>query len=162
MLRGVKALIRKGYDIRCILTCSRDRMTKSFNPLVGRIIQGLGLENYVSAFPATSDDVLKGLYNACDIYVHPANNEHLGMAIMEAMATGKPVVAQNNGGVPEIVENGTEGFLFKTDSNNNMTKCIEDLINDRSLRETMGKKALNRSISFDWLQVARKFLQVVS
>ena len=162
LLRGIRALVKKGYDVKCILTCSRDRMTQSFNPLVGRIIHGLNIDEYVLAFPATSNDVLKGLYNACDIYVHPANNEHLGMAIMEAMATGKPVVAQNNGGVPEIIENGVEGFLFKTDSINHMTECIEALITDRSLMEAMGKKALERSMSFDWLQVARKFLQVTS
>lgn len=162
LLRGLRALIKEGHDVKCVLTCSKDRRTQSFHPLVGRIIERLGLEKHIFAFPATSDEVLHGLYNACDIYVHPANNEHLGMAIMEAMATGKPVVAQGNGGVPEIVDDGIEGFLFKTDSVDHMVRCIERLITNRDLREVMGKKALERSKSFDWLEVAKKFLQVTS
>jgi glycosyltransferase involved in cell wall biosynthesis len=162
LLRGVSILVRKGYRVKCVLTCSKDRLTHSFHPLVGRIIEELGLEEHVFAFPATSDEVVRGLYNACDIYVHPANNEHLGMAIMEAMATGKPVVAQGNGGVPEIVEDGVEGFLFKTDTIDHMVGCIERLITDKDLRETMGKKALEKSIGFNWLDVAKRFLQVTS
>ena len=161
LLRGMKMLVDKGYNVKCVLTCSKDRMTQSFHPLVGRIIEELSLKEHILAFPATTEEILHGLYNACDIYVHPSNNEHLGMAIMEAMATRKPVIAQNNGGVPEIVENDVEGFLFKTDSIENMVKCIEILIKDKSLRETMGKNALKRSMNFDWLDVARKFLQVV-
>jgi len=162
LLRGVSTLVKKGHRVKCVLTCSKDRRTQSLHPLVGRIIEELGIKEHVLAFPATSDEVLLGLYNACDIYVHPANNEHLGMAIMEAMATGKPVVAQNNGGVPEIAKDGVEGFLFKTDSIDHMVRCLERLIIDGSLREAMGKKALERSMNFNWLDVAKRFLQVTS
>ena len=162
LLRCLRTLIRRGHRVKCVLTCSRDRRSKSFHPLVGRIIEKLGLDEYVIAFPATSSEVLLGLYNACDIYVHPANYEHLGMAIMEAMAVGKPVVAQANGGVPEIVEDGVEGLLFRTDSIGHMVECIERLIVDEDLREITGRKALDRAKGFDWMEVARKFLQVTS
>jgi len=162
LLRGMRELIKRGYRVKCILTCSEDRRTRSFHPLVARIVENLHLEKHVLAFPATSEEALLGLYNACDIYVHPANNEHLGMAIMEAMAVGKPVAAQRNGGVPEIVEDGVEGLLFKTDSVDQMVEGIEKLIVDENLRETMGRQALERSKGFDWLEVARKFLQVTS
>ncbi|MFH0748819.1 MAG: glycosyltransferase family 4 protein [Candidatus Bathyarchaeota archaeon] len=162
LLRGMQTLIRKGHKVKCVLTCSKDRLSHEFHPLVGRIVEELGLTEHVFAFPATSDESLHGFYNACDIYVHPADNEHLGMAIMEAMATGKPIIAQNNGGVPEIVEDGVEGFLFKTNSVNHMVKCVEKLIADKKLRETMGKKAFEHSLGFSWADVAREFLEVVS
>jgi len=162
LLRGLKELTRRKYRVKCILTCSKDRSTENFHPLVGRIIRKLGLEKDVFAFPATSDEEILGLYNASDIYVHPANNEHLGMSIMEAMATGKPVVAQANGGVPEIVKDGVEGLLFKTDSVEHMVKCLERLIIDEELRENMGRQAMTRAEGFSWLEVAKKFLQTVS
>ena len=162
LLRGMRTLIKNGHKVKCILTCSKDRRTRNFHPLVARIVENLGLEEHILAFPATSEEALLGLYNACDIYVHPANNEHLGMAIMEAMAVGKPVVAQRNGGVPEIVEDGVEGLLFKTDGIDHMVECIEELIVDGELRETVGRKALERSKGFDWMEVARKFLEVTS
>jgi len=78
------------------------------------------------------------------------------------MAVGKPVVAQANGGVPEIVEDSVEGLLFKTDSVDHMVECIERLIVDEGLSETMGRKALKRAESFDWMEVARRFLQATS
>ena len=84
------------------------------------------------------------------------------MSILEAMAVGKPVVAQANGGVPELVDDGVEGFLFKTDSFSHMVDCIERLIYDNDLRTTIGGKALKRTECFNWLDVARKFLQVAS
>jgi glycosyltransferase involved in cell wall biosynthesis len=81
---------------------------------------------------------------------------------MEAMAVGKPVVAQANGGVPEILENDVEGFCFKTDSVDHIVKCIEKLITDKDLRERMGNKALEKSMSFSWQDVATHFLETVS
>jgi len=162
LIRGLKNLVKRGHNVKCVLTCSKDRRTRRFHPLVGRIVEELNLEDYVLAFPATSDESILGLYNACDIYVHPANNEHLGMAIMEAMAVGKPIVAQANGGVPEIVENGVEGLLFKTDSVDHMVECTERLLVNRELRESMGRKALKRAEGFDWVDVAKKFLDATS
>jgi len=162
LLRSLRILIQKGYKVKCILTCSKDRRTPSFHPLVDRIIKELGLESQVFSFPAVNDKSLVGLYNACDIYTHPANNEHLGMAILEAMASGKPVVAQRNGGVPELVDDNINGLCFKTDSVDNMAVCIERLIENPDLRAEFGKNALGKSKSFDWLQVAQKFLDVVS
>jgi glycosyltransferase involved in cell wall biosynthesis len=130
--------------------------------LVNRIIKELGLESEVFSFPAVNDESLVGLYNACDIYTHPANNEHLGMAILEAMACGKPVVAQRNGGVPELIDDNVNGLCFKTDSVDNMAFCVERLIGKSDLRAEFGKNALEKSKSFDWLQVAKKFRDVVS
>ncbi|MDQ1279828.1 MAG: D-inositol-3-phosphate glycosyltransferase [Thermoproteota archaeon] len=162
LLRGLRTLVKKDYKVKCILTCSKDRRTRNFHPLVGRIVKELKLEDHVIAFPATSEKVLLSLYNACDIYVHPANNEHLGMSIMEAMAVGKPIVAQANGGVPEIVDENVEGLLFKTDSVNRMTEYIEQLIVDEKLRLKMGENAYERARKFDWTEVAQNFIQVVS
>jgi len=162
LLRALRDLVSRGENVKCILTCSKDRLTQSFHPLVGRIIEELRLEDNVLAFPATSREVLLGLYNACDIYVHPANNEHLGMAIMEAMAVGKPVVAQRNGGVPEIVEDSVDGFLFKTESIEDLVTCLAKLMEDKDLARSMGVNALRRSWSFDWTDVAKKFLDVTS
>jgi glycosyltransferase involved in cell wall biosynthesis len=162
LLRSLRILIQKGYRVKCILTCSKDRRTPSFHPLVNRIIKELGLESEVFSFPAVNDESLVGLYNACDIYTHPANNEHLGMAILEAMACGKPVVAQRNGGVPELIDDNVNGLCFKTDSVDNMAFCVERLIGKSDLRAEFGKNALEKSKSFDWLQVAKKFRDVVS
>jgi glycosyltransferase involved in cell wall biosynthesis len=162
LLRGVRALVKRGHRVQCILTCSKDRNVRDFHPLVQRIVAGLGLAASVQAFPATSEEVLLGLYNACDIYMHPANHEHLGMAILEAMAVGKPVVAQANGGVPELVTDGVEGFLFKSDSLRQMVDGIERLIGDDALRATTGARARTRAEGFNWLDVARRFLQAFS
>ena len=162
LLRALKQLVERGLNVKCVLTCSKDRTTESFHPLVGRILQELGLQKHVLAFPAADEDDLPGLYNACDVYVHPANNEHLGMAIMEAMAVGRPVVAQRNGGVPEIVDDGVNGLLFKTDSIKEMAECVERLIRDPGLRERIGLKALERSKGFSWTDVAKRFLEVAS
>ena len=53
-----------------------------------------------------------GYYKSADIYVHPSRYETFGVAILEAMACGKPVVAYNVGGIPFVVEDERTGLLF--------------------------------------------------
>lgn len=58
------------------------------------------------------DDVtLRTLYSACDLFVSPSFIEGLGITLLEAMAAGKPVVAPNVGGIPEVVKDNLQGKL---------------------------------------------------
>jgi glycosyltransferase involved in cell wall biosynthesis len=78
--------------------------------LVRRVAE-LGLQDAVvfAGFIPPSD--MPTVYAALDVLVHPAVDEPFGLVIAEAMASGVPVVAVDNGGVPEIIRNGVDGLL---------------------------------------------------
>ena len=82
--------------------------------------------------------------NAFDLYAMPSFEEPLGMVYLEAMALGKPVVAYNNGGVPEIVTDGITGFLTKPYDIDALARSLRTLALDSGLRQKMGAAARER------------------
>lgn len=77
-------------------------------------------------------------YSAADVFVFPGIRETLGMVYLEAQSCGLPVVAFDNGGIPEVVRNGISGFLTPLYDMTAFTGAINRLLNDESLRRQMG------------------------
>ncbi len=90
---------------------------------------------------ARAADELPQVYAACDIYVWPAVNEAYGMALLEAQAAGMPVVAGNIRGVPDVVREGETGILTPAGDVPAFAAGVRRLLKDRTLRQTMGRRA---------------------
>ena len=88
------------------------------------------------------EDLIK-IYNIADVYVGPGLAELQGMAIMEAMATGLPILAANAVALPEMVENGVNGFLFKPTVEDLADKMLLMLAN-RNLWKQMGENNIKK------------------
>lgn len=73
----------------------------------------LGAQDKVIFTGYVSDEDLRDLYNLADVYVGPGSAELQGLAVMEAMAAGKPILAVNAVALPELVEEGVNGYLFE-------------------------------------------------
>jgi N-acetyl-alpha-D-glucosaminyl L-malate synthase BshA len=98
-----------------------------------------GLLNRVS-FLGKQDDVNEKLA-ICDLMLLPSELESFGLAALEAMACEVPTIATNAGGVPELIEDGKNGFLASVGDIDRMARCaIEILSDDKRLKE-MGKLA---------------------
>ena len=77
-------------------------------------------------------------YSAGDIFAFPGINESLGMVFLEAQSCGLPVVAYDNAGVPEAVQDGHTGILVPMGDVDQFARAIGALLQDRQRRETMG------------------------
>jgi glycosyltransferase involved in cell wall biosynthesis len=73
-----------------------------------------------------------------DIFVLPSLNEGMGRVLVEAMALGKPIVASNIGGIPDLVIHGKNGFLVPPKNSEELARYIRILLEDRERREKMG------------------------
>lgn len=87
---------------------------------------------------------LAELYRTGDIFVWPALREAYGMAILEALAAGLPVVACPEGGVPDLIEEGCNGLLAADCSAAALAVALERLLADPALRRAMGERARGR------------------
>jgi glycosyltransferase involved in cell wall biosynthesis len=106
------------------------------------------------------ESVLPALYNCADVFVLPSIQEGQGIALLEAQATAKPVVAFDVGGVREAVLNNETGFLMKPDSHL-LAEAVMKLLASHSLREKMGSKGREFvSSRFSWDVCAQRMLQV--
>ena len=76
--------------------------------------------------------------SAMDVVAHPAYGEPFGIAVVEAMALGKPVVASDSGGPVEIIEAGVSGVLFKTGDPSALADAVNRLFGDPEGAASMG------------------------
>ena len=79
-----------------------------------------------------------------DIFVLPSLYEGLGVAVLEAMAAGKPVVATKVGGLTELVEDQITGLLVPPEDPSALARSISQLVSQRGLAEEMGARAWER------------------
>jgi glycosyltransferase involved in cell wall biosynthesis len=78
---------------------------------------------------------------AMDVYLVPSKEEPFGRVVIEGMATGLAVVGSNNGGIPEMITDGQDGFLCSPDDLNGWIGIVKALIEDKDLRKRIGKNA---------------------
>lgn len=99
-------------------------------------------------------DVVR-LMQRCSVFLFPSTIDTFGLVVLEAMACGKPVVACNSGGVPEIVNDA--GFLLKPDVKQ-WQETVSKLLSNSQLRHRMGKRSLIRSKLFSWENTTKRLL----
>jgi len=83
-----------------------------------------------------------------DIFVLPSLNEGMGRVLVEAMAAGKPIVASNVGGIPDLVEHNYNGLLVPPGDEKALAAAIEQLINDPAKAKMMGQRGKERCHQF--------------
>ncbi len=117
------------------------------------------------AFPGPVErDVLPDLYRAADAFVLPAvhdskgNVDGLPNVILEAMATGLPVVASSISGIPQAVEHETNGLLIEEADEEGLEAALTRLAREPSLRTTLGEQARRKvETELTWDQVAARY-----
>ncbi|MCC6188024.1 MAG: glycosyltransferase [Anaerolineales bacterium] len=79
-----------------------------------------------------------------DVFVLPSRDEVMPVALLEAMALGKPIVATTVGGIPEAVEHRASGWLVPPDDPGALAQALDHLVQDRALRHGLGQAAQAR------------------
>jgi glycosyltransferase involved in cell wall biosynthesis len=125
-------------------------------PALQRQIAALGLERRVTLLGNQTG--IPRLMNGFDIFVLPSVWEPFGLVIAEAMACGKPVVATNVGGIPEIVEHNRTGILVPPAAVAPLAIALEVLLEDGRLRTEMGRAGRQRFLEqFDARIMAARY-----
>ncbi|MFZ5800487.1 MAG: glycosyltransferase, partial [Candidatus Omnitrophota bacterium] len=101
---------------------------------------GLGAKIIFTGLRKDVREFIRGI----DILVLPSLREGLPVAALEAMAAGKPVIATNVGGTPELISDGETGLLVKPADPLALSGALEKLLSDRQLAQTMGERGRKR------------------
>ncbi|MSR21452.1 MAG: N-acetyl-alpha-D-glucosaminyl L-malate synthase BshA [Gemmatimonadetes bacterium] len=81
------------------------------------------------------------LLSCADLFLLPSSSESFGLAALEAMACGAPVVASNAGGLPEVIEDGVSGYLFPVGAIDEMAAAGVRILSDDAFRKQMSLAA---------------------
>ena len=100
-----------------------------------------------------SGEELRRIYASADIFVFPSSTETYGNVILEAMASGVPVVVPRAGGVQENLIEGYNGFYFAPHDAQDMAEAIKKLMDAPSLRRELGHNACRHGQSRTWEEV---------
>lgn len=111
-------------------------------------------------FTGTIENPFVALH-VCDLYVHtPLGEGGVSIALLEAMASGKPIVATSVGGIPEAIEDGVNGLLVKPDYVQ-IAEKIEYLLENKDVARLLGENAkITAQEKFSWKAVADKFIEM--
>jgi glycosyltransferase involved in cell wall biosynthesis len=107
-----------------------------------------------------SGEELAALYRQAELLVFPSVEETFGFPLIEAMASGLPVVTSNRSAMPEIC--GDAAQYFDPLDIDDMTQTIERVLIDPSLRDSLTKRGLKRSEEFSWIKSANSLLSILN
>jgi phosphatidylinositol alpha-mannosyltransferase len=117
-----------------------------------------GLKDVVFADHVSFEE-LPRYYNTADIFCSPATGwESFGMVLLEAMATGKPIVASDIPGYAGLVTHGIEGLLVKPKDEKAFASAFLQLLQDKSMREWMGEKGKSKAKDYSCEVIAQKVM----
>jgi glycosyltransferase involved in cell wall biosynthesis len=106
---------------------------------------------------------IKKYYQVADLFCLPSHWEGLANALLEAMASGLPVITTNVSGHPEVLNHGVNGYMIDVGDINNLTRYLDDLIKNEESRKTLGLNA-RESIKYrpgSHHQTAKKIISVL-
>jgi len=134
------SLLKQGYDLKfMIIGDGPDRRN------LENYAQSLGIRNRI-LFTGDQSDVRKFLSNM-DIFVLTSSYEGMSNALMEAMATGLPVIASNVGGNSELIIDGKTGYLFQSNNLGQLVEKVAYLLNYPDSAKDLGEQGRERIIN---------------
>ena len=124
---------------------------------LGDVVQMLG---HVGGSDEGGRQALAALYRQATIYAMPSHYEGLPTVLLEAMASGCPIVSTRVGGVPNIVEEGKSGLLVEPHQPKSMARAINSLLSDKERRSQLGEAARKIAESrFSWAAISSRYLE---
>ncbi|MCW5873198.1 MAG: glycosyltransferase family 1 protein [Anaerolineales bacterium] len=113
------------------------------------------LERIFKNTPTVFTGYLKGenlaqAYASGDLFVFTGAEETYGNVVVEAMASGLPVIAPNSGGVVDLVEHGKTGLQYPSESPERLFKAVQKLVGDPKLLKQMSKAGFKKAQSQSW------------
>ena len=142
--KDVASLVEAMSEVRAVVPAARCLIAGdgSRRRTLEEQVQRLGLEDVVRLLGFRPD--APALIAAADLFVLPSLAEPFGLALLEAMALGKPVVATRAGGPLEIVEDGETGLLVPASSPDILAGAIQRLLADPAAARWLGENGLAR------------------
>ncbi|GAB4381780.1 MAG: glycosyltransferase family 1 protein [Elainellaceae cyanobacterium] len=99
---------------------------------------------------------LAAAFASADAFVFPSRTETLGLVLLEAMAAGCPVIAANAGGIPDIVTDGVNGYLFDPEDDQGAIAATLRLLDNQQEREILRQNARLEAEKWGWAAATRQ------
>jgi len=154
LIKAISMAVEKNANLHLVMIGDGELYTE-----VEKEISKLNLSNYVRLFRHVDNQMLEMLYDAADVFVLPSVNEAFGMVLLEAMASGLPLIVSNSGACPEVV--GNAGILFNPGNYSELAEKILCLSQEKELLRKLGEAGMKRvRETFSWEDKIDQYLKL--
>ena len=138
-LNMLKILSERGHVFRAVIAGGNGDVTKK---AVLAFCTKADFVDHVSILGTISGNNKWTIFQDADVFVLPSHNECFPLTILEAMSAGLPVVATRIGGIPDIIEDGVNGYMIGEKNMEELVNAVEKIITDTRLRKSMSERSL--------------------
>ena len=150
LLEAYRQLKRHRPDLRLVVVGPQSRLGINYRAMA----EGLDDTLFCGAVPF---HMVPRYYASATVLCAPATGEEsFGMVLLEAMATGKPVVASNIEGFAQVVRHGQEGLLVPPRDSAALAEALAWVLDNPARAEEMGERGRQRAQDYDWMNIAQR------
>jgi glycosyltransferase involved in cell wall biosynthesis len=148
----------EGTDVPLVIAGKEPEWGTPVFPDLRKYAADLKITDFVQWIGRVDEADKPSLYRLAEVAVFPSRYEGFGLPVLEAMASGTPVVANQIPVIEEIVGDGA--YLVENGNARKMAGAILALLGDESLRETISSRGLAQATHFSWRKTARQTFEV--
>lgn len=161
LVRAMGALVNDSdFEDLQVVIAGEDDLDGEYTATVRELAREAGVDDAVTFAGFVPDDDLPALYALADVFVLPSREEGFGMAVLEAMAAGTPVVATDVGGVSRVVTEGEQGYLVQPNDPDGIVMYVKKIL---TLNDEVGQfevRTRDRAREYTWPEIASRFVSV--
>jgi glycosyltransferase involved in cell wall biosynthesis len=158
LIRAVKRCVSRGLDVECTFVGSPAIGDFQTLPMLEALTASLQLGDRVHFVQGRID--VATLLAGASIFVLPSRREGFGLALVEAMAAGLPVIASNIEGPADILTDGLDGLLFDCGSDEQLAEKMAMLIQSPALADELRNNAREKSLDYDISAMREKYMDI--
>ena len=150
------AILKNDFEVSCVM-CGDDWGSKN---TLKQLAKNLNVHEYLKFFDPNDQKFLGEAYGAADVFVLPSNFEVFGMVLVEAMASGTPVIGSKVGGIVDVISNGETGFTVPPNDPKSLAEAISEILGNKRKREIMGQNAKTSASKYSSEVIGEKILKL--
>jgi glycosyltransferase involved in cell wall biosynthesis len=155
-IEAVSYLASRGVRIRLLLAGSDRSYPEYLGSLKARVRQ-LGLQDQITFSGKVADEEIRDFYAGCDAFVFPNDQQTWGLAVLEAMACGCPVLVSRGAGVQEVLTHGENAILFPPRNPQALAEEIRKLATQPELRRKIAQNGMQLAHdTYNWDRFAEQ------
>jgi glycosyltransferase involved in cell wall biosynthesis len=155
LIHAMKFIIDKNMNVRLFIVGGGKERDYLEN-----LVKKYDLQKYVTFFGRVSNLKISENLVTSDLFVLPSLSEGFPLVILEAMASGLPIIASNVGGLSEIIKDFENGFLVEPKNPEKIAEKVIFLLNDEKLRKTISKNNKEVAKKYSWENVIEKLEKI--
>lgn len=161
LINGFRAVVDNFDDVQLVIVGSGPLESN-----LKKLVEELNITEHVRFEGFVEHVKVSDYYSFSDIVVFPSIVDSIGyeegmpIALLEAFAAGKPIVATRTGGFVEAIEDGWNGFLVEPKKPEEIAEKILELLKNQELRTKFSENALETCKKYDWNLIAGKYIEI--